>query len=456
MELDIEAWLRDAGPTLRELDAHLTSWWRHRAERTASLAARGRDIIWWPFTQHQDLSAEDVLTVDSRWGADLLTSSFLSSSSPGLGKTKVYDDHDVKATTFTTLTDACSAWWTQGLGHVHHPRLARGAAYATGRYGHLLHPKVVCDATVDASQALLDTVGGPDRAGRWASRVFWSDDGSTAVEVAIKMAFRLRARRRGDRVASRTGGDDRAWTVLSLTGSYHGDTLGAMDASPPSVFNTGQTPWHMSRSTSLPTPQLALRNGAWSVHVPRCYVGLEKNNDENDDDDEEDHDKVGRRRTTISPTPLASRAAAFCPSRRATPLAGAYRGYIQRLLSACDREGRSVGAAVLEPVLQGAGGMVLVDPLLQWVMVDECRKQGIPVIADEVFAGLFRLGGGVRLDVLAGDDARYRLFCEITHGWDRAFGRHGCERRVLPCVPRNKRGRGEILRDGKKRLQAWW
>jgi len=48
-------------------------------------------------------------------------------------------------------------------------------------------------------------------------------------------------------------------------------------------------------------------------------------------------------------------------------------------------------------VIQGAGGMEMVDPLFQRVLVKECRNQKIPVIFDEVFTGFWRLGAEVCL-----------------------------------------------------------
>jgi adenosylmethionine-8-amino-7-oxononanoate aminotransferase len=43
-------------------------------------------------------------------------------------------------------------------------------------------------------------------------------------------------------------------------------------------------------------------------------------------------------------------------------------------------------------VIQGAGGMLMIDPLFQRVLVSECRSRKIPVIFDEVFTGFWRLG----------------------------------------------------------------
>ena len=56
------------------------------------------------------------------------------------------------------------------------------------------------------------------------------------------------------------------------------------------------------------------------------------------------------------------------------------------------RQRSLIGACILEPVMQGAGGMIMPDPAFQRALVHVCRQQGIPVIFDEVFSGLWRLG----------------------------------------------------------------
>lgn len=60
----------------------------------------------------------------------------------------------------------------------------------------------------------------------------------------------------------------------------------------------------------------------------------------------------------------------------------------------CKKEGVDVrvAACILEPMLQGAGGMLFVDPLYQKCLVRVARSRGIPIIFDEVFSGLWRLG----------------------------------------------------------------
>jgi dethiobiotin synthetase/adenosylmethionine--8-amino-7-oxononanoate aminotransferase len=114
-----------------------------------------------------------------------------------------------------------------------------------------MFPENTHEPAVTLSGLLLQGVGRG-----WASRVFFSDDGSTAIEVALKMAFRkflhdLETRNaskktstdvtscssNSDEHADVTLRDQVAVEVLGLQNSYHGDTLGAMDCGAPSVFN---------------------------------------------------------------------------------------------------------------------------------------------------------------------------------------------------------------------------
>ncbi len=69
-----------------------------------------------------------------------------------------------------------------------------------------------------------------------------------------------------------------------------------------------------------------------------------------------------------------------------------YREYIRRAFQSADDNKITIGALVLEPLVIGAGGMLFVDPLYQRLLIDECRNRKIPVIFDEIFVGMYRLG----------------------------------------------------------------
>ena len=91
------------------------------------------------------------------------------------------------------LYDAASSWWTQTCRGDLQSEVARAVASAAGRYMHVLWPQVAHEPGLELTRALLE---GPIGRG-WASRVFFSDDGSTAIEVALKMAFRRYCADRG-------------------------------------------------------------------------------------------------------------------------------------------------------------------------------------------------------------------------------------------------------------------
>ncbi|CAN0063269.1 unnamed protein product, partial [Hapterophycus canaliculatus] len=136
------------------------------------------------------------------------------------------------------LVDACASWWTQGAGHGN-PGMALAVAEAAGRYGHVIFPGNIHAPALEVAERLVE---GPGKG--WASRVFFTDNGSTATEVGIKMGFRRvypprreagRSRnaaekeREGDRFGLSEPPSGTRLSVVAQEGCYHGDTLGAMN-----------------------------------------------------------------------------------------------------------------------------------------------------------------------------------------------------------------------------------
>ncbi|PKI59852.1 hypothetical protein CRG98_019734 [Punica granatum] len=116
--------------------------------------------------------------------------------------------------------------------------------YAAARFGHVMFPENVYEPALACAELLLDGVGKG-----WASRVYFSDNGSTAIEIALKMAFRKFSVDHGNLsdILSNIEDDKKAeLMVLALQGSYHGDTLGAMEAQSPSAYTSFlQQPWYL-------------------------------------------------------------------------------------------------------------------------------------------------------------------------------------------------------------------
>lgn len=103
---------------------------------------------------------------------------------------------------------------SQSHGHAATP-LTLAAAHAAGRYGHVLFPSGTHAPALQLAEKLKETAGKG-----WADRVFYSDNGSTGTEVALKMAIRAAGRRYGW-----TGDEGVGVGVIGLRGGYHGDTV---------------------------------------------------------------------------------------------------------------------------------------------------------------------------------------------------------------------------------------
>ncbi|KAI0833714.1 onanonoxo-7-onima-8-eninoihtemlysoneda [Trametes gibbosa] len=344
---------------------HLDACHALRLAELDTMPRRTLDSIWWPFVQHGHVKQEaDVNVIDSAWG------DFFS----------VYNGQRPAASESSGISllepqfDGSASWWTQAIGHAH-PALALAAARAAGRYGHVMFPEATHLPALKLAERLIND--GPGQG--WASRAFYSDDGSTGMEVAIKMALRAFATRE----AGQLGGARRKdLGILGLKGSYHGDTIGAMDACEEGVYTCE---WHDAKGYWFDPPTVAIRNGKTVVSLPPAIAA-------ENEDGQADIETVSLSWTYNIDERLNS------------PLAEVYRGYIERTLQKLkDGNGPRIAALVLEPLVMGAGGMIFVDPLFQRVLVDVVRGpdsssrapsewSGLPVIFDEVFIGLYRLG----------------------------------------------------------------
>ncbi|KAK8515581.1 hypothetical protein V6N12_075615 [Hibiscus sabdariffa] len=235
-----------------------------------------------------------------------------------------------------------------------------------------MFPENVYEPALECAELLLDGVGKG-----WATRVYFSDNGSTAIEIALKMAFRKFSSDHGifpELLKNNPADSCHELMVLALKGSYHGDTLGAMEAQAPSAY-TGflQQPWYTGRGLFLDPPTVFMHNGKWTLSLPEVFHSGNL----------EPEDITFRSRDEI-----------FLKSRDKSNLADLYSSYVSQQLSQYSTLSgtKHIGALIIEPVIQGAGGMHMVDPLFQRMLVNECRHSRIPVIFDEVFSGFWRLG----------------------------------------------------------------
>ncbi|KXX79360.1 Bifunctional dethiobiotin synthetase/7,8-diamino-pelargonic acid aminotransferase, mitochondrial [Madurella mycetomatis] len=336
-----------------------------RIERLQEMSALSCEKIWFPFTQHGTLAPGNVTVIDSAYGDYFQTVEPQPQAFSG------------RQSFLRSTFDGSASWWTQGLGHSN-PRLSIAAAYAAGRYGHVTFAQAVHQPALALAKALLKRLRNPRLA-----RVFFSDNGSTGVEVAVKMALRAACKRYG-------WGTAKDVEVLGLRGSYHGDTIGAMDCSEPNTFNK-KVEWYSPRGVWLEYPTVQCVNGKWTVEIPPAMGVAEPKDLE-----------------------YPSLSDIFDSDSREPELRTLYERYIADTLDNPDSRGRRFGALIIEPIVLGAGGMVLVDPLFQRTLIEVVRRSdalfsrsephpsvhvgnesdwsGLPVIFDEVFTGLYRLG----------------------------------------------------------------
>jgi len=157
-----------------------------------SLVERDLKVIWHPYTQMQ--TALPPIPIVRGEGAC------------------VYDENGKK------YIDAVSSWWVNIHGHAH-PYIAKKVAEQLKKLEHVIFAGFTHEGAIELAERLLAILPGNQQ------KVFFSDDGSTAVEVGIKMCLQYWH----NQAAPRT-------KILAFKNAYHGDTFGAMAVSGRSAF----------------------------------------------------------------------------------------------------------------------------------------------------------------------------------------------------------------------------
>lgn len=185
-------------------------------EELQRLVGIDRRHVWRPYTSSDDHERMPLLAVERAQGPWLVT--------PGGEK----------------VLDGSGSWWCNNLGHGH-PRLRQALVRQAGQLMHCSFAGTVHESAVALAEELVAV------APAGLNRVFYSDNGSTAVEVALKIAFQYwqqngRASRR---------------KFVALPGAYHGDTIGAMSVGAVDEFTSQFAP--------LMFDVLRPEAGAWDV-----------------------------------------------------------------------------------------------------------------------------------------------------------------------------------------------
>src|ERR1700760_4087692 len=152
-----------------------------------SLQERDKKYIWHPYTQQKNMPAPIPIV-------------------KGKGSL-LYDEEGAP------YIDAISSWWVTIHGHAH-PYIAEKIYAQAKQLEHVIFTGFTHEGAVTLAERLLPLLPGD------FSRVFYSDNGSTAVEVAIKMAIQFWGNKDGHRKK-----------IVAFHHSYHGDTFGAMSVS---------------------------------------------------------------------------------------------------------------------------------------------------------------------------------------------------------------------------------
>ena len=164
---------------------------------TPQLAALDREVLWHPFTQQQGwVTEEDPLVIERGEGCTL------------------YD------TDGNAYLDGTSSLWCNVHGHAH-PRIDAAVRDQLDRVAHTTMLGLTHPGAIELGRRLVDL------APEGLSRVFYSDSGSTACEVALKMAFQWWAQR----------GETQRTKFVCLEMSYHGDTLGSVSVGAIPLFH---------------------------------------------------------------------------------------------------------------------------------------------------------------------------------------------------------------------------
>lgn len=202
--------------------------------------------------------------------------------------------------------DGIASWWVNVHGHAH-PYLAQKVSEQLQTLEHAIFSGFTHEPAVRLAERLLQ------RLPQNQSKIFYSDNGSTAVEVALKMAFQYWS----NQGIAKT-------KIIALENAYHGDTFGGMSVGARNAFN-------------LPFSKLLFD----VIHIP-------------------------------------------------VPVKGKEEETINALKQALKQD--DVAAFIFEPLIQGAGGMVMYSAEVLDNMIELCRTKNVITIADEVMTGFGRTG----------------------------------------------------------------
>jgi adenosylmethionine-8-amino-7-oxononanoate aminotransferase len=230
--------------------------------------------------------------------------------------------------------DGISSWWVNLFGHAN-PRIGAAVAEQLGRLEHAIFAGFTHEPAVTLAEELVRITP------HGLNRCFFADNGSAAIEVAVKMSFHY----------WRNRGEPRKTRFITLSNSYHGETLGALAVGNVDLYKAIYRPLLMDVIT-VPSPDAFLRDAGTSAadHARHMFTHMER---------------------------------------------------------ALEQNHAEVAAVIVEPLVQCAGGMRMYDPVYLQLLRAACDRHRVQLIADEIAVGFGRTGtlfaceqAGVRPDYL--------------------------------------------------------
>jgi adenosylmethionine-8-amino-7-oxononanoate aminotransferase len=215
--------------------------------------------------------------------------------------------------------DAVSSWWVNLFGHCN-PRINAAVRDQLEMLEHVILAGFSHEPAVALAEKLVElTPAGLDR-------VFYADNGSAAVEVAVKMSFHY----------WRNHGRDRRTKFITLSNSYHGETLGALAIGNVALYKDTYGPLLMDVLTA-PSPDCFEREDgeSWEAHSRRMIKPME---------------------------------------------------------ALLEQHQEEVCAVIVEPLVQCAGGMRMYHPVYLELLREACDRHEVHLIADEIAVGFGRTG----------------------------------------------------------------
>jgi len=258
-------------------------------------SARDLAVLWHPCTQMKD--HEDLPMIPIRRGQGVWLEDF---------EGKRY-------------LDAISSWWVNLFGHAN-PHINAALRDQLDTLEHVILAGFTHPAAIELAERLTRL------APAGLDRCFYADNGSSAVEVALKMSFHY----------WRNSGEATKTRFITLTNSYHGETLGALAVGDVALYKETYAPLLM-RPIVVPGPDCYERapDESWADCTQRRFAAMER--------------------------ALAEHA-------------------------------HETAAVIIEPLVQCAGGMRMYDPVYLTLLREACDAHGVHLIADEIAVGFGRTG----------------------------------------------------------------